>query len=935
MKDHQRLPGVSRGGAHALGVLILLVLIAPARAQVGELDRGTFVDGLRSQGMDELLEHWVETEPTEDPVLSRLVEIAQLRLRYTDPAVDRAEQTKALQQTIVLYRNLIADFYEHDQRPIWQTDLGEVLLVDLLQLSHQHAELFFEYGITSAEQRRAYASASVEALEALSDADTRFFQLEGTLPRHPDHQRLRVDTGLWARMMDEYWKKRTAFFLARAAYQVSLLPDEQPYFAELGSRRNPRIVQQADMPAEERPRLLLLAVQKLTPLADEFAEAEALRRAARTLLGRTRLALGEVDKGNATLESITATKQGDLYDLTAHIARAASLEKQGRGAVANDLLTSLQTHAMVEDNLLYRLLVTDTLFRIAVSRAVTAPIERQPQALAQAYSLYSQLLRDPKLGPAADGLRNYVYLRWTENVDPDQDLTDLPILVRLAIAQTARVQGQNDTIESEQTDDPVVRRRALQRLQTAIAVSGSLLDLELEQRTRAAAMYNHALANYWLDRDDPANLVAVAEQMMALADDMPTEPVAEEAITHAVTLLRQAMAMTPRPETADDAYQRATNVLFTKFPLSPTADDERLYCGYFIHQEAGEYGEAIRQYDKVPYDHPDYFEGQREKLACLAAIAREQQGPAAASARAQASDHAQKLRRDAEAAARRTDDDHRSQSAQSAAAWSRLTLSEIALADGKVDAALKELENFEDTYADNPELVRHALERRIITLVEGNRLDDASAEARRMMRAYPDDAAAVIDQVLVRLDDEIDSIRTRATNELASDRRQQLLDRAQSRAETASNLATILLEWAQQQGYDRERMLPFELILVRSLRLAGRADEAHDRMAPLVRQFDGDADVISEYAETLFLRGDRDSMVEAATYFDQLILGLQPPYPDLWWNAWMRRLQINDQLGEGTEQITVRVRALRFTDPNLGGPRFRRAFQELEARHSR
>jgi hypothetical protein len=204
-----------------------------------------------------------------------------------------------------------------------------------------------------------------------------------------------------------------------------------------------------------------------------------------------------------------------------------------------------------------------------------------------------------------------------------------------------------------------------------------------------------------------------------------------------------------------------------------------------------------------------------------------------------------------------------------------------------------------------------------------------------MMQAYPDDAAAIIDQVLIKLDREIERLRTAAANELASDRRQRLLDRAQTRAQTASNLAGILLEWARQQGFDGEQMLPFELILVRSLRLAGQADEAHDRMAPLVEQFGQDADVISEYAEALFLRGDRESLIEAATYFDKLILGLQPPYPDLWWNAWMRRLQINDRLGEGTQEIPIRIRRLRFTDPNLGGPRYRRTFTELEARHSR
>jgi len=128
--------------------------------------------------------------------------------------------------------------------------------------------------------------------------------------------------------------------------------------------------------------------------------------------------------------------------------------------------------------------------------------------------------------------------------------------------------------------------------------------------------------------------------------------------------------------------------------------------------------------------------------------------------------------------------------------------------------------------------------------------------------------------------------------------------------------------------------LPFEVVRGKALRLAGKLDEAEPILRRLIHDHPNDAQVMLEYAQLLYDRGDEASLIEAVRYFDRLITGLESPYPQAWWVAWMRRLQINDRLGERTQDIPVRVRQLRMTDPDLGGPMTRYELERLERKHA-
>ena len=105
-------------------------------------------------------------------------------------------------------RKLIDDQNNHEQRPLWQTDLAEMLLLEKLAGLHQNAAEFCEFGVPTEDQKRAFSAVAAEAVELLTDAELRFFQLQNELPRESDHEAKRVATGLWDRMMNQYYGTR-------------------------------------------------------------------------------------------------------------------------------------------------------------------------------------------------------------------------------------------------------------------------------------------------------------------------------------------------------------------------------------------------------------------------------------------------------------------------------------------------------------------------------------------------------------------------------------------------------------------------------------------------------------------------------------------------------------------------------------------------------
>lgn len=932
-----------------LGLILSSVsLMAPgvAVAQQDELDPATLIEALGREGMGELLLHLVETEKPADPVVARQVELAGLRLEFqrvsalargsSGPNVKalQAQAAEAFDRLAQASRSLIADHPKHDRRPIWQTDLAQDLLLDYLYGLHQSAPLFAEFGVTTREQRIALEEASGEALALLSDAKLRLFKLRGEVGRDPARSEKLQSSGLFFKLFDEYDRRRTPYFLSQVAFMVAQLPDDAPYYQNLGTTDGVRIPSQASSPAKERARLLELADRELKTFTGDIGDMTGVRDAAISLRGRVLVARGQPTQGIELFQELIDGQDRGAPWLTASLARIGALAQMGQADSALDELNQLRTDSAVIDDLRFGLLVTDMTHRVMLARAKGLQGESREAAVAQSYEPYIELLSGPIPGEQVKGLRDFIYDRWANALEDDAQSDQLPPVVRLAVSQVLRQQGQEQLEEAQAANDTQQLADAKQTLKRAIDLAGSLTDKSVDPAMRSEAMFNQAMAMHWLEPKDPANRLELSAILTDLADQMPSQPVAEDAIAAAVLLLRELHQVVPTPTDVQQAYERAVGVLFSKFPVSEAADGERLYYGYAVLQADGRYSEAVDVYERVPFDHPDYFQAQRQALISLSEVYREAKPTDRPRAMRGLESAMRRVVTEAEPVMDSQVNPDRARSARRAAATVALIRAGLALSDKDYDKVLSAVEGFEQAYPGEDDLIAQVLEYRIVALTDSGEHEALAVEAKRMLADYPDQAATVIDRVLSDADLRIERLEVQAAT-ADSIKREQYQQEAGSQADAAAVLSKYLLEWAQTQALDAEQMMPFEVIRAKMLRLSGQTESAADILSRLIHDFPSDAQVMLEYAQVLYAKGDTDSLIESVRFLDRLITGLGQPYPREWWVAWMRRLQINDQLQEGTADIPLRVRQLRMTDPSLGGPVTKRELERLEFKYAK
>jgi len=927
----------------------VMALLAPplsdARAQVSRLDKATLIEGLRQEGLRDLLKHLAETELGDDPLLQKQVLISQYLLDYEE-LIGQGEvgpAAEAFSQASDTTTQLIAENADNEQRPIWQTQLAEQLLFESLSTVYRNAAAFYEFGVPTRAQAEAFETAAAASLELTEEADVTFFRLQTELPKEPDHTARRIDTGLWDRMINQYYKVRTQYMLARAAYYTCLLPDSCAYFRDLGA--NPKIIRQARTAGAERKRLLGLAVERLeTLLTTGAAENWNIDSACHSLLGRVLAAQGKLDKGIAELQKATEAGKGDMEDLWAHLALAVAQDRKGDAAAAQAELSQQSAHPMVSSNLLLRLLVVDAAHRLKLAAAQKQPDQGRAAAITHAYEPYVHLLADPRLGDAAAGLREYIYQRWASSVDKNADLGRLPAMVVAAMGESLRTRGQNLMIDADDAQGNEARNlagAAAEQLALAVKVNADLLTRpDLSPHVEASAMFNQAMAHYFLDRQDEARQIEAADTMVSVAEKFPDASVSKEAVTAAIGgILRPLHSRPARPAGVDEAYQRGVLVLLGKFPDIAATHDQRLYYATTILLPAGEHVAAVAVLAKLPFGHADYFQAQRERLyAQLALLAQASKTDRTTLAQSLEQD-AESVRSEADRAAKASTDPDAAAIAINSAGHATLVLAELAAQADKVDQAIRILSTFEQEYVADDELMRQALSKRIVLLARDEKYDQAADEAQLLMQSFPDDAAAVIDSVLSDLDKQIDGLRQQAAEELVDMKRKALDDRATASAQTAAALAQLLVDWAQAEEFDDDQMVPYQLLLAKSKRLAGNAGEAVAYLEPLIGQYPNDADVIHQTAEALYLLGTDEALNRATALYTALIDGLPADengvYPTRYYNAWMRYLQISDRLSRNTADIALTVRQLRLSDPRLGGEPYESELEKLLMKHSR
>jgi hypothetical protein len=285
-------------------------------------------------------------------------------------------------------------------------------------------------------------------------------------------------------------------------------------------------------------------------------------------------------------------------------------------------------------------------------------------------------------------------------------------------------------------------------------------------------------------------------------------------------------------------------------------------------------------------------------------------------------------------------------------AWgfSRLTLADLALEQDipDVNGALGMLQNFEADFGGKgfADVLSKGLAKRILALVAAGRLDEAAATAKKFSDQYPDAAAAVIEGLLQQIEEQADKLRFTAERITVDVDRRKMLERVAKMYAAAESFGETFVKWAEarkvvENGVEKpkfsdEDLLPYRVSLAKVKRLAGKPQEAVPALQALAAKFGNRADVLHQLAEAYYAlaaQGDATLLAEADKLYVKLTNDLKPgadnQYPALWWNAWMRRLQILDRQGRGA-QIPGLVEQLRRLDDKLGGEPYRSEFARLE-----
>ncbi len=635
-----------------------------------------------------------------------------------------------------------------------------------------------------------------------------------------------------------------------------------------------------------RQRLLDRAQQGLTPFLNlgpnpNPAVGDGLRVRVQALAGRVAAAAGRGAEARRLLDAAAQDPAGGLDALTAAIAGAVHAGERER----LPRLETLARKAWVRQQPLARLLVADARFRGLRDAGQTNA----------AYAVYSELLDDPTLGDHAAGLRQVVYSRWAADLGPDQDPAGLPPAVRHGIADILRRRG----LAARAGGDAAAATAALK--QAARAAQALAHDPAVAAPLVAAGRYQLAYANSALQ---PRNLAVLLESVTtatSVAREHPSLPVATDAISLASTLAETLHREHAQRPGVAQAFEAAAQVLFDSghFDTTRAADDRRLYATRVRLQAAGRYAEAAESYARQLPDHPHYAAAQSRRAQTLVAQWR---GAAA--------DQRPAIAQAVRDAAARTDEAAGDDPARQAdRARALLARAELAVLLGDVRGAFAVLDRYAQQFGDRRDLMPAALQRRILLSVDQGELTRARDEAAAMMGRFPDGAAAVISAVLNDLETRLAPLDD---NHPA----------VAPLADTAAALAKLLVDWAQGRGLDAREMLPYRLVVLKSLRIADRPREALAYLddTGLAADFPNHADVLLERARVLTASGDPQRLREARPILNRLLGALKEPYPEAYWLAWVTRMRVSLDLDEGVDELPRRLRLLEARHPDLGGP---------------
>lgn len=623
----------------------------PASAQIQALRNGDdqYIDGLREQGMSELLQRFSETDPPQDPIAKLALDISLKEFIASDllARATQASQTQDFGQANQLFqdsrktfegllaaqRQLIADHPDDERMPIWQTDFAEMLIDRYLPRYFQNVSWHYEFGQPTAEQKKAFEDAMIEALAVTSDASNRLDLLTSRVGADAQLRIKLEEMQIWFKTRD-YTSINTPYWFAHAAHSVSLLPDDHEFFS-IGNR----VRGQKASAKDEKDRLRGKVFDACTTGA--LATDERTKLTASLLAGRTLVRSSDIDDiddgvdllDNKVIQESPTTYHGYL----ATLGKAYGRYNGGELDITETILEGMGSHQYVQadSTVVSRLLAADLLFRI-----LTEVAEGDSAKIAEAYEKAYVPLIDNDDDPR---FKQVLFTRWAESVDDDVDPMSLPATVRMGIGEQLTGMGGGLAQAAVATPKPAIPAD-VERWRAQIAEAKTMLDRAVVFNTTltgeemeagpllARGLFNLGTNTYWLAELEKALLedkrlmgwqpyFKVCKIWLELAVRVPDAAKAEEAISYSIgLLLPMDLALNKesiREPEVRAVYKQAFELINERWPQANAAHDNRLYAGFHLFEKVGDLEQAAKIYGALPSTHRDYFQSKRQMIYAL------------------------------------------------------------------------------------------------------------------------------------------------------------------------------------------------------------------------------------------------------------------------------------------------------------------------------
>ncbi len=626
----------------------------PAAAQIEALRNGDdqYIQGLREQGMSDLLQRFSETDPPEDPIAKLALDVSLkefvasdllARATQASQAQDYAQANKlfvesreTFKQLLAAQRQLIADNPSDERMPIWQTDFAEMLIDRYLPRYFQNVLWHYEFGLPSDEQIEAYESAMIEALTATMDASNRLSELPNRVGGNAGLRGELEEKQIWFKLQD-YTSINNPYWLAHAAHGVSILPNDHAYFKAGNIVRG----QRADAKGEkDRLRSRVIDECSAALATDERTQLTAKLLSGKTLVWSSNI--NDIDDGvEVYLEKVISESASTWHGYLATLGKAVGRWNGGELDIAETILEGMGSHQYVQSDptVVSRLLAADLHFRILTKEA-----KGDQAKIAQAYEKAYIPLID---GPDAR-FKQMLFTRWAEAVGDETDPSSLPATVRMGIGEQLTSQGaglaQAAVAASMQTPPaiPAEAERWRTQINEQIGAAQTLLNRAVKFNTTLVGeemeagpllgrgLFNLGTNQYWLAELEKAlndgkigwqPYFKVAQTWLSVPVRVPEAEQGEQALTFAVGLLLPVDNVLNKESIREPAlratYKDAFELLNERWPQSQAAHDNRLYAGFHLYEKVGDLEQAAKVYNGLPSTHRDYFQAKRQMVYAL------------------------------------------------------------------------------------------------------------------------------------------------------------------------------------------------------------------------------------------------------------------------------------------------------------------------------